>query len=355
MRITFLSPFASLAGGVRVMAIYAARLQARGHEVTVVSQPGAKPTLKRRLQTALGLRERMHRPKGTPLLDVLGARHVVLDHDGPITADDVPDGDVVIATWWETAIWAAALPASKGRKFYLLQDYETFKKGRSEAVSATYELPLKKIAVSEYIAGMLAEHHGIADVDVVPNAVDLDQFQAPERARNSALTLGYVYTRKPRKNVGLAVEVLEQARAEIPGLRAMAFGSVTPLPVVPVPDWISFHHAPPQQEIARIYAACDLWLFTSLHEGFGLPILEAMACGTPVLATRAGAAPQLIDGVNGSLLEPDPEAFLSEIRRFAQMSPEAWRTASDAARATAASYSWEDATDRLLASISAAG
>ena len=84
----------------------------------------------------------------------------------------------------------------------------------------------------------------------------------------------------------------------------------------PLPRGAQYRQRPPQAQIAAIYAACDLWLFTSRNEGFGLPLLEAMACRTPVLATRAGAAPDLIDGCNGVLLDSDPAAFAAEIARF---------------------------------------
>ncbi|WP_299964517.1 glycosyltransferase family 4 protein [uncultured Roseobacter sp.] len=346
-----MSPFTSLAGGVRVMAIYAAELQARGHEVTVVSMRHPTPPLKLRIRAMMGRAKLRPVKKSTPLLDVLGANHVVVNHNGPITAADVPDGDVVIATWWETAPWVADLPASKGRKFYLLQDYETFKKGRFELVSATYDLPLRKIAVSDYIARMLAENHDIQDVAVVPNSVDCTQFSADPREKGPGLTAGFLYTGKTRKNVKLAIDVLAQAREVIPGLKVIAFGSIAPLDKLPLPDWIEYHRTPAQAELAKIYASCDVWLFTSLHEGFGLPILEAMACGTPVLATPAGGAPQIVTGSNGTLLSPEPEAFLAELQRMASLSPEAWRKMSDAARETAHAYSWGDATDRLLEAL----
>ena len=74
-----------------------------------------------------------------------------------------------------------------------------------------------------------------------------------------------------------------------------------------------------------------------------MPILEAMACRTPVLATRAGAAADLIDGTNGT-----PEAFADEIQRFADMSDAHWQGFSAAAYRTATSHTWQDATDRLL-------
>lgn len=353
MRITFVSPFPSLAGGIRVKAVYAKALQNRGNDVKMVTLRGKVPTLRARVGQAIGLGEYKRRSTRSPLFDFLGDHHIELNHNGPITAADVPDSDVVIATFWETAPWVADLPASKGRKFYLLQDYETFKVGKSDQVSATYDLPLKKIAVSEYIAEMLAEHHDIHDVAVVPNAVDCTQFNAPPRDKGPGLTVGFLYTGKPRKNVAMAIEVLERAKTEIPDLQAVAFGSIAPLDTLPLPDWMTYQRTPPQEELAQLYGACDAWLFTSLHEGFGLPILEAMACRTPVLATSAGAAPQIINGRNGSLLEPTCESFLAELHRFAQMPAAEWRAMSQAAYETAHSYGWEDATDLLLEALRA--
>lgn len=353
MRITFVLPVASQNGGVRVAATYARLLDARGHLVTVVSQPPWKPRgRKARLRRILGLEKpRPFHP--TPLLACLGDRHRVLERGRPVEARDVPDADIVVATWWHTAEWVARLPATKGRKVYLLQDHEAAVPQPVERVAATYRFDMQKIAVSEYIRDAIRANHGIEGIDVVPNAVDLDQFTAPRRPRNAALTVGFLYTTAPRKNVALAIESLEQARRLVPELRGLAFGRSAPGKHLPLPDWIDYVEAPVQAEIPGLYAACDLWLFTSDHEGFGLPLLEAMACRTPVLATRAGAAPQLVTGQNGTLLPGDPQAFAEEIARFAAMPDAGWQGYSAAAHATATAYSWEDATDGLLACLRA--
>ncbi|TCM75883.1 glycosyltransferase family 4 protein [Rhodovulum steppense] len=351
MRITFILPVASQNGGVRVAATYARLLQERGHLVTVVSQPLWKPRgRKARLRRLL----RLEKPKPfqpTPLLDCLGDRHRVLERGRPVEARDLPDADIVVATWWHTAEWVARLPASKGRKVYLLQDYEVFPHLPMDRVAATYRFDMHKIAVSSYIRDTIQTNHGINGIEVVPNAVDLDQFKALPRSRNTDLTVGFLYTPVQRKNVLLAIESLELARHLVPGLKALAFGRKHPSDELLLPDWIAFRQAPDQAEIPGIYAACDLWLFTSDHEGFGLPILEAMACRTPVLATRAGAAPELVNGENGLLLPGDPQAFAREIARFAGMSDAEWLRYSVAAHATATAYTWEDAADRFLASL----
>lgn len=349
MKITFVLPVATMGGGLRVIAIYARLLQARGHEVWAVSQPYRAPRSRRE---ALRRWLRIDRPKPVErfeLLEFLGDRHVVLDRPRPVRATDLPDADVIIATWWQTAEWIAPLPAAKGRKAYLLQDYEIFGAEWTARVVATYRPEFRMIAVSDYIRGEIETRHGVSGITVVPNAVDLDHFNAAPRGRGDPFTVGFLYTPTTRKNVGLAIEAVTRARQRMPELKAMAFGLGQPDDQLPLPDWIDYTCRPAQTDLPGLYAACDLWLFPSDHEGFGLPILEAMACRTPVLATPAGAAPQLIDDINGRLLPPDPDAFATEILRFAALPDEMWRRASAAAHATAHGWSWEDATDRLEA------
>ena len=350
MRITFVLPLATVSGGVRVVATYARLLVARGHEVTVVSLPKRRLPLWRRVQDLVRHRGAPRKVKvTTSLLDFLGPRHIVLDRPRPVTEADVPDADVIVATWWSTAEWVAALPARKGAGLYLLQDYEVFPGQPVDRVAATYRLPLRKLAVSSYIREEIARNHGAGEIALLPNAVDLDIFSAPPRDRGTPLTVGFLYTGKLRKRADLAIEAVTQARALLPDLRIVILTAKPIDPDIALPPGTQVHVNPPPGEIPALYAACDLWLFTSASEGFGLPILEAMACRTPVLATRAGAAEDLIDGGNGTLLEDDAAAFAREIRRIAHLPPQDWAAMSEAAHETAHRYTWDDATDLLVA------
>jgi glycosyltransferase involved in cell wall biosynthesis len=348
MKITFILPFAALSGGTRVVATYARLLHERGHDISVISwaytpQKGLKPFFR----SLLG-RQSYKKPTSTSLLDFLGSKHRILKEGHPLEANDVPDADIVVATWWATAESVASLAPKKGRPFYLLQDYEVFPYLPVEQVIATYHLPLTKIAVSRYIKKEIENNYGTENIRVIPNAVDYGQFNAPVRDRNTNFSVGFLYTTARRKNIALAIEIISLAKARLPNLQVKVFGAGPPEASLPLPSWVEYHVAPPEEEIPGIYAACDVWLFTSEKEGFGLPILESMACRTPVLATRAGAAPDLIDGTNGTLLPASAEAFADEITRFAKMSNSEWKGFSNAAHKTATSYSWEDATDRLL-------
>jgi len=354
MDITFILPFNALNGGHRVVSTYARKLTERGHRVNVVSQPwegrrSAKITLKRQIKRLLGRPAPMpEMPVRSTLLDFLGEQHIVLDAPGPPHPSQIPDADVIVATWWETAEWVSAQPASKGRKFYLLQDFEVFPYLPVDRVIGTYSLPLKKIAVSEYIRKEVQAFPSVGEIEVIPNAVDLGLFTSLPRQRNEVLTVGFLFSPSPRKNARLAIEILNNLKSQIPCVKALVFGTHPLSSLPPLPDWAQYERAPDQDRIPEIYAACDLWLFTSEKEGFGLPILEAMACRTPVLATRAGAAPQIVDGSNGTLLPMDVGAFVDEIARFAAMPDIEWQHYSEAAHRTATSYTWDKATDRLI-------
>src|SRR5688500_14687417 len=106
MRITFAMACAGLNGGVRVIAMFARELQRRGHEVLVVSTPPPPP------RRGIGAILRGRRPAAAPapsLFDASEVEHRVLPRDRPIVDADLPEADVVVATWWETAEWVARL------------------------------------------------------------------------------------------------------------------------------------------------------------------------------------------------------------------------------------------------------
>ena len=75
----------------------------------------------------------------------------VIDRFRPVTDRDVPDGDVVIATWWETAEWVAKLSPRKGAKAYFIQHYEVFDYTPHRRVKATWRMPLYKITISKWL------------------------------------------------------------------------------------------------------------------------------------------------------------------------------------------------------------
>jgi glycosyltransferase involved in cell wall biosynthesis len=348
MRITFLSPTFNLTGGHRVKAIYAQKLHERGHEVTVVASGPRKPSLRQIARSLVRDRAWPRSSAGMPShFDRVDAECRVLDHPGPITDADVPDADVVVATWWETAEWAALLSPSKGVKVYFIQHHEVWSYLPLERVEATWRAPMQKIVVAGWLAEIARERYGDDGAVLVPNAVDRDQFHAPPRGKNTVPTVGLMYSSGRFKGCDVSLEAFRIAAGRIPGLRLVAFGSEeVDRDRLPLPEGAEFHFRPAQDDLRRHYASCDAWLFGSRDEGFGLPILEAMACRTPVIGTPVGAAPELIGQGGGYLVRPeDPEDMAAAIERIVALPDDRWQAMSDIAHETANRYTWDDAAD----------
>jgi UDP-glucose:(heptosyl)LPS alpha-1,3-glucosyltransferase len=100
----------------------------------------------------------------------------------------------------------------------------------------------------------------------------------------------------------------------------------------------------PSADVLSFYAAADAYVAPSLEDAFGLPILEAMACGLPVIASvQAGASENVVDGSTGYLLrDPMNHVELAElIRRFASDGVAAQALGAAAAQFVHASVSWD--------------
>ncbi len=358
MRLTLVLPHADLSGGIRVLAIYAGYLASRGHQVVAISTPRHKPPL---LQAAKSwLRGRgWPRPRhGEPShFDGVPIEHQVLDCFRPVRDRDVPDADVVLATWWQTAEWVAALAPAKGAKAYLVQHDERVMlppqdlAGR-QRVAATWSLPLTKITVAGWLVELLAPHAQGGRVHLVPNGVDPHQFHAPPRAKQTRPTVGMMYARSAYKGCDAMLQAVRLAAERVPGLKLVGFGTQQPERSGTFPPETDYRLCPPQDELRKIYAGCDAWLFGSRWEGFGLPILEAMACRTPVIGTPAGAAPELLAQGGGLLVEHDrPQAMARAIEHVAALTTGQWRALSDAAWATAARHTWPAAAAQFEAAL----
>ncbi len=352
MKITFVTPPANLSGGLRVVAIYADLLRARGHEVVVVAPRHRAPRWTTRLR-ALARGRWLKTPPQTSHYDRMQAELRLCDHAGPITDADVPDADVVIATWWETAFMVAQFPVSKGRKFYFVQHHEVHPNLPVHLSAGSYLLPLRKITISSWLVETMRNLYGDAEVALVPNSVDHAQFFAPERGRQSVPTVGLMYSRTHFKGVDISLRAIEIARQTRPDLRVIAFGTEAPDRKLPLPRGSEFYLRPAQDRLREIYAACDVWLCGSRAEGFHLPPSEAMACRTPVISTRVGGPMDVIEnGINGYLVDvEDVDGLARGLRQVFDLSESEWQGMSDAALASVQSYGWEAAAELFEAAL----
>ena len=133
-----------------------------------------------------------------------------------------------------------------------------------------------------------------------------------------------VGNRKPHKNLAVAVEVLARLRDQISGVRLVIAGEVfrgwedveRRAEALGVRERIVAVEGISDSELRALYARCEALLFPSLYEGFGLPVLEAMGCGAPVVASNRSSVPEVV-GDAGVLVDPeDPRAMADAVLRL---------------------------------------
>ncbi|MBF6650508.1 glycosyltransferase family 4 protein [Methylobacter sp. BlB1] len=347
MNITIIMANPAMTGGDRVCAIYAKKLTERGHHVNVVAPRKKLLTFKQQLKRLI---------KGDGWIkfaeqlqnhfDLLGVHVTYLESNRPVTGSDVPDADVVIATWWETAEWVAHFPACKGAKVYFIQHHEVHQGQPIERVKQTYLLPLYKITISNWLVQTMQNIYQDPNVSLVPNSVDSELFFATPRKKQVRPTLGFLYSKVEFKGIDTLLEVIEKVKERIPELRVVCFGGNKPSKNL-LPKYFEFEYQPQQSRLREIYGQCDVWLCCSLSEGFHLPPLEAMACRCPVVSTKVGGPEDIVrQGKNGFLCEiNDVKNLTDTVIRVLGSTEKEWIALSNEAYATATRYSWDDATE----------
>jgi glycosyltransferase involved in cell wall biosynthesis len=346
LKINFILPTVDMSGGNRVIAIHAELLQKKGHDITIISVPHQKQTWHERARELIkGNGWNITRQIAPSHFDGLSLRHIIIESARPICTNDVPDGDVVVATWWETAEWVKKLPPEKGRKFYFIQHHEVFEYTPNDRVEATWDFSMQKIVVAEWLREIANKRNNSKRIDLVPNAVDHLQFYAPERKKQKTPTIGMLYAPMHWKGTDIAIKAINIARVTLPELKVIALGSHDEKSDFILPEDTVYVKSPAQDKIREVYAQCDAWLFASRSEGFGLPILEAMACRTPVIGVPTGAAPELLRDNTGFLVESEnPEAMAKAILEVLSLEETQWQQLSMRAFERVQSYTWSDAS-----------
>lgn len=335
MRITFLCPHLGIAGGVRAVLSYAHRLAARGHEVTVLVPA----------RHALDAWWRNRRERAPSWWPEFGAR---IRWTRRLVPAELPSGDAVVATAWQTAPVVADAPSRCGTGFYLIQHYESLYHGPQEAVDATYRLPLRRIVISTWLRELLRERFGV-EAEVLVTPVDPGLFHRVEAAaatpRPRVLMLHHTYR---WKGVADGLEAVARVRARGARLWLVGFGLKPPRPD---PGYDEFHAALPQGRLAWLYSSCDVYLCPSWDEGLGMPAMEAMACGAAVVTyDNGGCRDYAHHGVT---------ALVARRRDVADLADQLFRLVTDAdlrqrlalagQQWVTAAFRWERAVERMEA------
>ena len=295
MKITFILPDIGLAGGVKVVFQYAKFLSAAGHEVSVVYSPPetswASPNI--------WLRRLLNDYRN---LKYLSSKAIKIIKAPRLSERDIPDADIIVATWWETAYNVSQYGESKGRKFYQIQHHEIWG-GPKERVDKSYKLGLHNIVISSWLKKTL-EDMGANVEALILNSVDFDEFYPEKTQRNDNETRVLIpYRDQEWKGITDGLEAVKIARRKFRNIKLVMFGPKTNK--TELTRDAEFHVFPRGAKLRRVYNSCDIFLFPSHCEGFGLPPMEAMACRIPVVTTNVGAiADYAVAGRTAMVSEP---------------------------------------------------
>lgn len=163
----------------------------------------------------------------------------------------------------------------------------------------------------------------------------------------------YLGTTKPHKNILLLLEAWARARPPARLVLAGAEDSRYPYPrerarSLGLEREVAFLGSVGEADLPALYSGAALFVFPSLYEGFGLPVLEAMACGAPVLSSNAASLPEVV-GDAGVLLPPDdPDAWSHALADLLSR-PDQLQAMRHRSLARAEDFSWRRAAQETLA------
>lgn len=163
----------------------------------------------------------------------------------------------------------------------------------------------------------------------------------------------YVGTIEPRKNLTALLEAMTNLQSAICNLVIVGKkgwlyeGFFQRLRELGLEERVHFTGYVPDEDLPALYSAADLFVFPSLYEGFGLPVLEAMACGAPVVCSDTSSLPE-VAGDAALLVNPtDVRALAAAIERV--LTDEALRASLQArGLERARRFTWEEAARRTL-------
>ena len=191
----------------------------------------------------------------------------------------------------------------------------------------------KIITVSEFSKKDIIKHIRYPEdkIEIIPPAVNHNLYY---QNRNKSIlkkygikedekVILYVGAEEPRKNIQVLINSFDKLKSKISQIKLLKVGTPNYLRVrekllkqiesLNLQKDVIFAGYVPESELAKIYNAVDLFVFPSLYEGFGIPPLEAMACGTPVITSNSSSLPEVV-GDAAIIIDPyDANKFAEEM------------------------------------------
>jgi len=369
-----------LAGGVRAIFEVANRLYEKGYDVGIISLGGDHSWFKVKvpiyyvkppkalvpiIKMYKSFRRMRFKRISADYLDINGlARKLGFRADLIRTLTEALLGfepDVAIATWYPTAfsVWLSHI----NKPLYFVQDFPELV-WEAEGVyglrlfEATLRLPFHFLANSTFTKSLILKHNRDAKVTVTGVGVDLNTFY-PRNVKihdSQGKPIVMAIIRNARFKGGeVALKSLNIINKELP-VHVILVGRSTVIKKLfskIKPEFTySVFESVDDESLAKLYSSSDVFIFTSYRESFGLPPLEAMACGAAVVTTDCGGnIDYAVDGYNSLVVPPgNPEAIARATLRVLK-DDKLKEKLIEGGIETAKRWTWDKVTDKFEKAI----
>lgn len=278
----------------------------------------------------------------------------VLDQFGPTSIEVSDKWTLSPASHWATRRGVGSVLFSHERLMEMLTQWlrrsfgvEAAVRGLNRRLARAFDVV---VVTSQYAADEF-KNTGAA-LELVPLGVDLEVFN-PSRGTpvdDGVIKLVYCGRLSREKMPHLAVETTVELHRRGHKVRLDVYGAgpdEARLREAAEEAPVFFHgFVDTRVAVAECYARADVSMSTSPTETFGLAVLEALACGTPVITSTRGGGRELVDETSGSWAPPDPERLADALEALV---PRLGPDLRSAARRRAERYTWQHTIDRMLA------
>ena len=348
LRINYILPFTEKTGGIAAICECYRVLSAQGHSVRLfypllpygqIIQTDKSGLRLRIVQFKLFFRKLRALVRSIPLFDA------------PIPVIPVPcisdifikNADIVVATAWPTAFDVMRLHRNKGKKFYYVQDYEAWVQNVS-AVDASYSLPLQLITISPWLTKLMETRFSHPVAVEMHCGIRHDKFSPPPQKNYSIPSVLMMFHTLETKGSFDALAAVSRIKKTFPSVPVTIFS----LFQKPALDFeCTFLCNPSHAELLMAYQQATIFIFPSRREGWGLPAMEAMACGCAVIATRVGCMDVIYNGKNALIVRPGhPNALHRALSLLIRSEKRRQRIGEESLK-TMAALSWEQSVKKI--------
>ena len=226
----------------------------------------------------------------------------------------VQKSDYIVATAWQTSEYLGNYIKRYKKKIYLIQHYELWG-CTEERLLSTWKLPLEKIVIAKWLKSIADTLNEKAQL--IYNGLDFKKFYIEEMIeKRNRKTIICLYHESDWKGFKYGLEALKILKEKYLDLKVICFGAYKNPKTLP--EWVEYYYSPEQNKLRKLYNEASIFLGTSLGEGWGLTVSEAMQCGCAVVCTNVvGYNEMAFDGETALLCESkNPEDMVAKIEKL---------------------------------------